>query len=169
MILEIEQDIVTLLEEFLDIVPKAGEKQMDRLEKIAPGLVHFNRFTEDSNETDIDFYSVDNENFNTALAAALKIDLYNPITIHRVNYNVGGKALEHKDENSLHTYVIMLDDNFEGGDFYLRGELTDFKRRGQVAYYMGMDAAHSVSEVTKGSRKVLVVWYRGTKPEFKTL
>lgn len=169
MIFEIEQDIVTTLEEFLDKVPKAGKDQMDRLEKLAPGLVHFNRFTEDSNETDIDFYSVEHNDFNSALAIALGIKLFDPITIHRVNYNVGGKALEHKDENSLHTYVIMLDDNFEGGDFYLRGELTDFRRRGQVAYYMGMDAAHSVSEVTKGSRKVLVVWYRGAKTEFKTL
>jgi len=55
----------------------------------------------------------------------------------------------------------MLEDNFEGGDFYLRGELTEFRERGQVAYYMGMDAPHSVSEITKGSRKVLVVWYTG--------
>lgn len=169
MIFEIEQDIVTLLEEFLEIVPKANQQHMDKLEKLAPGLVNFNRFTEDTNETNIDFYSVDNESLNTALAAALSINIYDPITIHKVNYNVGGQALEHKDENSLHTYVIMLEDDFEGGDFYLRGELTNFKKRGQVAYYMGMDAPHRVSKVLKGSRKVLVVWYRGSKPKFSTL
>lgn len=163
MIFDLEQDIVTLLEEFLDIVPKAEQKQMESLEKLAPGLVHFNRFTEASNETNIDFYSVNNESLNTALAAALEIDRYDPITIHRVNYNIGGQALEHKDENSLHTYVIMLEDDFEGGDFYLRGELTNFKKRGQVAYYMGMDAPHRVTEILKGSRKVLVVWYADIK------
>ena len=80
MIFDLEQDIVTLLEEFLDIVPKAEQKQMESLEKLAPGLVHFDRFTEASNETDIDFYSVNNESLNTALAAALEIDRYDPIT-----------------------------------------------------------------------------------------
>ena len=58
---DLEQDIVTLIEEFLDIVPKAEQKQMERLERLAPGLVHFDRFTEASNETDIDFFSVDRE------------------------------------------------------------------------------------------------------------
>jgi hypothetical protein len=163
MIFEIEQDIVTLLEEFLDIVPKAEPKQMERLERLAPGLVHFDRFTEASNETNIDFYSVENESLNVALSAALQINRHDPITIHRVNYNIGGQALEHKDENSLHTYVIMLEDDFEGGDFYLRGELTNFKKRGQVAYYMGMDAPHRVTKILKGSRKVLVVWYADKK------
>jgi hypothetical protein len=163
MIFELEQDIVTLLEEFLDIVPKAEQKQMERLERLAPGLVHFDRFTEASNETNIDFYSVENESLNVALSAALGIDRHDPITIHRVNYNIGGQALEHKDENSLHTYVIMLEDDFEGGDFYLRGELTNFKKRGQVAYYMGMDAPHRVTKILKGSRKVLVVWYADKK------
>ncbi len=89
MIFEIEQDIVTLLEEFLEVVPKADQQHMDKLEKLAPGLVNFNRFTEDTNETNIDFYSVDNESLNTALAAALSINIYDPITIHKVNYNVG--------------------------------------------------------------------------------
>lgn len=169
MIFEIEQQAVDILEEFLTTVPKASQTQMERLERQTPGLVHFNKFTEDSNETNIDFYTVENADFNKAIAKALGIELQNPITIHRVNYNVGGKALEHRDEKSLHTYVIMLDDNFEGGDFYLRGELTNFRKRGQVAYYMGMDAPHSVSEVTKGSRKVLVVWYSQDSPQFKLL
>ena len=57
----------------------------------------------------------------------------------------------------------MLEDDFEGGDFYLRGELTNFKKRGQVAYYMGMDAPHRVTKILKGSRKVLVVWYADIK------
>jgi len=161
MISRIEEDEVVLLEKFLEDSKPASEKQMNRLEKMAPGLVHFNKFTEDSNETNIDFYSTEDKDFNAALAIALNIERFDPITIHRVNYNVGGQALEHKDENSLHTFVIMLEDNFEGGDFYLRGELTEFRERGQVAYYMGMDAPHSVSEITKGSRKVLVVWYTG--------
>ena len=60
---------------------------------------------------------------------------------------------------NFETFNEVLEDNFEGGDFYLNKELIDFKKRGDVAYYEGWSSHHSISKITKGNRKVLVLWY----------
>ena len=64
-----------------------------------------------------------------------------------------------------HTYfdygfTICLSDNYEGGDFVLENELGEIPyklKAGQVLLFP-IIYAHSVTEVTKGSRKALIGW-----------
>lgn len=154
MIFQLSEEKLEIIQNCLDSTPTATEEQMTEIEKVVRAYAdNFAKIDE------AEYYPTDNKKLNTILSESLGVNLKDPITIHRMTYYEGGMVPEHKDMNSLHTYVIMLEDDFEGGEFYLRGEQLDFNKKGQVAYYMGMDAPHSVSEITKGIRKVLVVWY----------
>lgn len=153
-----KQDI-DLLEGILAHTDLAKKEQMMSLEKLAPGLVGYSKYTGKENPVHINFYSRYNKKLNTELSRILNIDNDSPLTIHTVNYEIGGEVLEHIDANSFNTFVLMLDDNYEGGDFYVEDELVEFNTRGQVAHYVGWEKRHKVTPVTKGTRKVLVVWY----------
>jgi len=155
-----EKDI-DLLEEILVHTDLAKEEQMISLEKLAPGLVGYSKYTGKQNPVHIDFYSRYNKKLNTELSRILNIDNDTPLTIHIINYEIGGEVLEHIDANSENTFVLMLDDNYEGGDFYVEDKLVDFNTRGQLAHYVGWKKRHKITPVTKGTRKVLVVWYGG--------
>ena len=42
-------------------------------------------------------------------------------------------------------------------------KLTEFKKRGDVANYVGKESPHEVKPVTEGTRTVLVAWYSDIK------
>jgi|TARA_S200002703_G_scaffold159054_1_gene171288 hypothetical protein len=156
MIFKLQENQIDKLEKFLQKASLADKEQLEYLNELAPGLVHYG---EVSTEVGVDFYNTNNKTLTDYLSEILDIQNVKPLTIHTVNYSINGEVLEHIDANSFHTYVIMLEDNFEGGDFYLNKELIDFKKRGDVAYYEGWSSPHSISKITKGNRKVLVLWY----------
>lgn len=156
---KINEKDIQLLEKLLENTELAKEPQMESLQKLAPGLVGYSKYTGDIKPVHVDFYSRYNKELNKELSRVLDIDDLNPLTVHTVNYEVGGEVLEHIDANSFNTFVIMLDDNYEGGDFYIEDELIEFHKRGEVAQYVGWQKRHRVSPVTKGTRKVLVMWY----------
>ena len=157
--MRISKEDVGLLEGMLVHTEFAKEEQIQKMNKLAPGLVNYQKHTGTEFPVHIDFYSRYNTKLNIELSRILKIDNSTPLTIHTVNYDVGGEAFEHIDGNSFNTFVIMLDDNYEGGHFYVEGNRVAFDKRGDVAHYVGCKQKHKVTPVTKGTRKVLVVWY----------
>jgi predicted 2-oxoglutarate/Fe(II)-dependent dioxygenase YbiX len=89
-------------------------------------------------------------------------------SMHYINYKIGDEAKEHIDTgSSIRTYVILLNDNFEGGDFYLDdihiplnlGEAIEFDA----------DLAHKVTPIISGNREVFAIWILPSQKNKKTL
>ena len=90
-----------------------------------------------------------------------------PVTNYFLRYSIGSYAVVHRDNPITvdGTAITLLDrsDDLEGGDIITVGE--DKQRKtipqlvGQTVYY---DSAviHGVSKVTKGTRIVLITWFR---------
>ena len=90
----------------------------------------------------------------------IKLDNTEYITnVHYINYGIGKEAKPHVDTgSSIRTYIIMLSDNFEGGDFYLDNQLIPINLGEMIEF--NADMVHSVSKVTNGNREVLVAWVK---------
>jgi hypothetical protein len=78
-------------------------------------------------------------------------------SIHYIHYREGEEAKEHTDTiSSIRTYIIMLNDDFEGGEFYLDTTHIPFGL-GEMIKFDGT-TPHSVKAVKSGNREVLAVW-----------
>ena len=78
-------------------------------------------------------------------------------SIHYIHYREGEEAKEHTDTvSSIRTYIILLSDEFEGGEFYLENKHIPF-RLGEMIKFDGT-TPHSVKAVKSGNREVLAVW-----------
>jgi len=161
MIYKISEEEVCVLEKLISTTSKTENNQEGKLTPIQEHIYEHRHSVLPNIE--IEYYSTTNEDLNKALSDILGIENIIPITIHTFNYNVGAYSNRHRDTNSADTFVIILEDEYEGGDFYLNDELTQFRNRGDVASYVGRECLHSVTPITKGSRKVLVVWYTNEK------
>lgn len=88
--------------------------------------------------------------------------------IHYIKYGVGDEAKQHVDTGaSVRTYIIMLNDNFEGGEFYLEDELIPINLGEMIEF--DANRLHGVKKVTKGNREVLVMWMKWNKKNKKSL
>ena len=81
---------------------------------------------------------------------------------YKFRYNVGDYAKAHKDSYSDLTSLILLSDNFTGGDFTLDSKLVNFNKKGM---FINFDSTkrHSVSEISTGHRDVLVMLFQNKK------
>ena len=70
-------------------------------------------------------------------------------------YNKGDKCLPHVDPTK-YTICIALNDDFEGGDFYVDNQVVKLKT-GDGVIFPG-HAKHKLSELSSGSRMSLCVW-----------
>jgi predicted 2-oxoglutarate/Fe(II)-dependent dioxygenase YbiX len=61
----------------------------------------------------------------------------------------------------------MLNDNFEGGEFYLEDELIPINLGEMIEF--DANRLHRVKKVTKGNREVLVIWMKWNKKNKKSL
>ena len=88
--------------------------------------------------------------------------------IHYINYKEGEGALPHVDyPASIKTFLILLNDDFEGADFYLENEHIPFSM-GEILLF-DSNLLHEVKPVTKGNREVLVVWMKWNNKNKKRL
>jgi hypothetical protein len=88
--------------------------------------------------------------------------------IHYINYGVDDEAKPHVDTNaSIRTYIIMLNDKFEGGEFYLQNKLVPFKMGDMIEF--DANKLHSVKPIKNGNREVLVIWIKWNKKNKKSL
>jgi len=88
--------------------------------------------------------------------------------IHYINYKIGEEAKEHVDTGkSIRTYIILLNSDFEGGEFYLEGNHVNLK----IGQIMEFDAnlLHSVKTITNGNREVIVIWVKNSQKKDKSL
>lgn len=84
-----------------------------------------------------------------------------------INYKTGEEAKEHRDTNaSYRTIIILLNDNFEGGKFYLDGKHIDFKC-GHILEFNG-ELLHKVTPIENGNREVIAVWILPNQKSKKT-
>jgi len=77
-----------------------------------------------------------------------------------LKYNIGGGIKPHTDGeyNVEYAFITLLNDDFEGGQFYLKGELFDLKKGD--ALIIGGNVIHEVKPVTKGTRYSLVARFK---------
>ena len=81
---------------------------------------------------------------------------------YKFRYNVGDYAKAHTDSYSAQTSLILLSDNFTGGDFILDHKRVNFNKQGM---FINFDSTkrHSVSEIITGHRDVLVMLFQNKK------
>ncbi len=88
-------------------------------------------------------------------------------SIHKVNYPEGGKSFAHRDTNTSNTAIFLLENCDEGGnlEIYHSGKWNTVKMNtpGDWICFNGSEYHHRVTEVKKGTRKVLVVWFEKNK------
>ena len=77
---------------------------------------------------------------------------------YKLKYNVGDYSHPHTDSYSDQTSLLLLSDNFTGGDFTLDNNNINFNKKGM---FVNFDSTkrHSVSEVLAGHRDVLVILF----------
>ena len=78
-------------------------------------------------------------------------------SLHYIKYESGYYAKRHLDIKANKTYLIMLNDNFEGGELYVNDNLVPFKQ-GDMVVFDGQKEYHEVKEITSGCREMMVVW-----------
>ena len=78
-------------------------------------------------------------------------------SLHYIKYEPGYYAGKHLDIKSNKTYLIMLNDNFEGGELYVDDRLVPFKK-GDAVVFNGQQEYHEVKEIKSGCREMMVVW-----------
>lgn len=89
-------------------------------------------------------------------------------SLHYIEYKVGTSLAKHKDEVMLNiknhqgsvSVVFLLAMCEEGGQFLLEDKNVVFNRPGQYISFDGEQTYHEVTEVKKGTREVLVLWYK---------
>ena len=88
--------------------------------------------------------------------------------IHYINYKTGEEGKRHVDSGaSEKTFIILLNDDFEGGEFYLKREPIPFKK-GEILQFNG-NHYHEIKPITKGNREVLVIWLKWNNKNQKSL
>ena len=88
--------------------------------------------------------------------------------MHYINYKIGEEAKEHVDTgSSIRTYVILLNDNFEGGEFYLDNTHIPLKLGELIEFDANL--LHKVTPILSGNREVLAIWVLPSQKNKKTL
>jgi predicted 2-oxoglutarate/Fe(II)-dependent dioxygenase YbiX len=105
-------------------------------------------------------YSTRNEKLNKIINKLTGRDTTDIIALHTIESHPPSETKPHVDLRSTCTLNILLKDEFEGGEFYLNEELYDgLRKKGDYIVYNGGKELHSVSTITSGVRKSLIVWY----------
>jgi hypothetical protein len=86
------------------------------------------------------------------------IDDYKLIWLQMTEYSEGTQGLgDHLDSKNNKTFIILLTNNFIGGDTYIDNEKMDFNK-GDGIFFDGYNTYHGVREVKTGVRNALNIW-----------
>ena len=103
--------------------------------------------------------SLDNTELVEVLCNLVDEKPKNMSTLHLVDYYKGYSVVPHKDASTL-TLVIITEDNFEGGEFYLNNKIvSQFRKKGQYLTYNGESTLHEIKEITEGHRQTIACWF----------
>ena len=88
--------------------------------------------------------------------------------MHYINYKIGEEAKEHYDTgSSIRTYVILLNNNFTGCEFYLDNIHIPLKL-GQIIEF-DANLLHKVTPIISGNREVIAIWILPSQKNKKSL
>lgn len=80
-------------------------------------------------------------------------------SLNIIHYDVGGQSPVHKDANGRftgkeYTFITIVDDGFEGGEFFINDEVIHLERGDALIFQINYP--HGIKPVTKGNRVSLV-------------
>lgn len=105
-------------------------------------------------------YSLKDEQLTNFFLSYFGNPTYSLDFFYELIYNVGDYTNPHYDKRvAVQTTLILLSDNFTGGELTIDDKSVEFKEKGSYISFDGYRQKHSVSEVTSGQRRVLVVMY----------
>jgi len=83
------------------------------------------------------------------------------INYHQIaEWKIGLSQGKHKDfKYHDYTSVIYLNDNFDGGQTVVNGEIS-YPKKGKIITFRGKDLIHEVKTITQGTRYTVPVWYK---------
>jgi len=149
-----------LVAELANTTFASGHEIQVRQEK-APGLARINNEKDKiSYNVGMDHYSLYNPKLNAILNKISGRDPEYLISIHTVESITGSETYPHFDTNSGLSMSIILEDDFEGADLFVDDVNTKLKKKGEHISFEGHKTRHYVTPVTKGKRKVLVLFYK---------
>ena len=76
-----------------------------------------------------------------------------------VKWPTGSKMALHRDEGDTFSWIIYLNDDFEGGETVIDG-IKIKPKRGRLVLFSNGFYEHEVKEITKGTRYTLIAWYK---------
>lgn len=132
-------------------------------ENSAPGTVHSEKVGKIKRP--LHHYETTNVELVEILSTLANQKPQHLVSLHRIYYTAGDKALPHYDPSTC-TLVILLEADFkEGGDLILGGTyIRNFNREGEYVIYNGGKVLHEVKELKDGYREVLVAFWKDPSP-----
>lgn len=91
------------------------------------------------------------------------------VDIHAIRYLVGDRNFLHNDcyanpdlkyDNTFITVTILLNSEFEGGEFILQNKKVE--QEVGIGFYHKADIMHEITEITKGTRYSLLAFVRNS-------
>lgn len=146
------------LRKLCDGVVEAEEEHKRFLSERAPGLTFYEKHGK-GNMILTPLSIKQNKELLDFLTPITKLPQEDIVSIHFTEYNVGSETTDHRDSNSSHTVLFLLNSATKGGNLRVDGQLIDFNEEGSWVVYDGGKLLHGVTEIEEGYRKVLVIWY----------
>ena len=146
------------LRKLCDVAVEAEEEHKRFLSERAPGLTFYEKHGK-GNMILTPLSIKQNKELLHFLSDITQLPQEDVVSIHFTEYNVGSETTDHRDSNSSHTVLFLLNSATKGGDLRVDGQLIDFKEEGSWVVYDGGKLLHGVTEIEEGYRKVIVIWY----------
>ena len=108
-------------------------------------------------------WNIEDETFINILFEKIRkkadIDDYKLLWIHMTQYSESQWLRNHLDAGENKTMIILLTDEFTGGDTLLDSTKVKFDK-GDGLFFDGYRTYHAVSEVKSGVRNALNIWFK---------
>lgn len=169
-----EYSITKLLDSDLELIKtlyrvgiENDNRKSDTTELFSPEILDKSMYNTNIVSSETFFCDMGNKRLLTLLQKYIQLDDESEYisNVHHIRYVVGEGAKPHRDHSiSDKSYILLLNDGFEGGEFYLQGKHVTFEK-GDLLEFQG-HILHEVKEITKGCREVLVIFSK-KKPKVK--
>ena len=158
--MKLSKEILEELLYELERTPLVNEHELRKRTELVHAFRGIQARTRKFTNTILTPYSFRNPKLNRIFTNLTKRDIRDAISLHTVEAGPPEGTVPHRDKYSYLTVNILIEDDFEGGEFYLNHKKYDgLREKGDYALYNGNEEYHEVKPVTKGRRKSLVVWY----------
>jgi hypothetical protein len=110
--------------------------------------------------SDMKHYGLHDSDLNNFILNKFGKKEYNIDFFYELIYKTGDYTNPHLDKKtSIQTTLILLNEDFKGGELVINDKEIDFNKRGTYINFEGYKDTHSVKKVLGGERKVLVVMF----------